>query len=348
MAEEPSFTLPYCDDFHVHLRQDGMLKATVPAIRQGGVDRCIVMPNTYPPITNCDMARKYKEELEAIDSSVTFLMMLYLSPAIDVDDLEAAKRNGVVGVKSYPRGVTTGSESGVESYDVYAPVFEKMQELGISLHLHGEVPGASVMEAEELFLEQLHKLHRSYPKLKIVLEHCSTKAAVEAVKACGENVAATITAHHLDLTISEVVGCNHNFCKPIPKLPSDRIALREVVASGNPKFFLGSDSAPHPRAKKEVGRGAAAGVYTQAHLLPYLAETFDSMSCIEKLRDFSCVFGARFFGLQLKAEDAIRLVKRTSTIPEFVGSQESLGCDSGQWIVPYRAGQSCAWSLEFL
>ncbi|KAF4657890.1 hypothetical protein FOL47_008253 [Perkinsus chesapeaki] len=323
-------SLPYCDDLHVHLRQDGMLKATVPAIRQGGVNRCIVMPNTNPPITTSAMAKRYKEELEAIDPEVTYLMMLYLSPNIDVNDLVAAQRNGVIGVKSYPKGVTTGSEHGVESYDVYDPIFTKMQELGLSLHLHGEVPGASVMEAEEMFLDQLHKLHKTYPKLKIVLEHCSTKAAVEAVKACGDNV----------------VGCNHNFCKPVPKLPSDRVALRDVVASGNPKFFLGSDSAPHPRSRKEVGLGAAAGVYTQAHLLPYLAETFDGMGCIDKLRDFACVFGAKFFGLEVKSKDSIRLVKTPSIIPEFVGNESSLGSDTGQWIVPYRAGQSCEWSIK--
>jgi dihydroorotase len=272
-------------------------------------------------------------------------MTLYLTPELTPDEIRKAKEVGVTGVKSYPRGVTTNSEFGVESYETYYPVFEAMEEADLILHLHGEVPagpGISVMNAEEKFLDQLLILHASFPTLKIVLEHVSTAAAVEAVKKCGPTVAATVTAHHLDITIDDVVGCCHNFCKPVPKLPTDRDAIRQVVKEGHPRFFLGSDSAPHARSKKEGG-AAAAGVFTSAYLLPYVANTFEEMGCLERLTDFVAGFGADFFGLERKP-NSIRLVRADVVVGAALG--DSLADDAK--VVPFRAGRTLAWKMEEL
>ena len=248
---------------------------------------------------------------------VEFRMALYLVPELTPEEVELAfKTSGVTGVKSYPRGVTTNSAAGVESYDPYYPIFAKMEELGMTLHLHGEVPDVSVMLAEEMFLSKLEELHAAFPTLKIVLEHCSTEAAVECVKRLGPSVGATITAHHLDITIDDVVGCGHLFCKPVAKLPSDRTALQEVVRSGNPKFFLGSDSAPHPAHKKEAYT-AAAGVYTSSHLCVYLADTFDRLGMMHRLENFACKFGAEYFGIPVRMDEKpITLVKKEIIVPE--------------------------------
>lgn len=238
-------TLPLADDWHQHLRQDDLARAVVPLIRPAGIQRCIVMPNIIPPVTTPDMAVAYHDELlkagaapSAHQQGLDLKMLLYLSPELTPDMLKAAAEdakykkpdgsNLITGVKSYPRGVTTNSDAGVESYEVYYPQFEAMQELGLVLHLHGEVPGQSVMLAEACFLSELEKLAAQFPKLKIVLEHVSTKEAVDLVCSLGENVAASVTAHHLDICIDQVVGCCHHFCKPVPKLPRDRDAIREV------------------------------------------------------------------------------------------------------------------------
>lgn len=198
-------------------------------------------PNTVPPIKTTEQALQYKEELQALAPEVTFYMTLYLSPELTVDEIRKASKAGIAGVKSYPRGVTTNSESGIESYENYYPIFKAMEEEGMVLNLHGEIPSDSqkdicVMNAEERFLPELEKIHRAFPKLKIVLEHATTKAAVEMVKRLGDTVACSITVHHLQLIVDDWAGQPHHFCKPVAKYPHDREALRQVVASG--KFAI--------------------------------------------------------------------------------------------------------------
>ena len=317
------------------------MRSLVPSVKQGGCARVIVMPNLSPPITSSVQALDYWQHLTSIAPDVTFLMTLYLCDTITKDDLLAARDSAhVIGVKSYPKGVTTGSEAGVEDYSKFYHIFEAMQDLGLSLHLHGEVPGRSVLTAEQEFLPELIKIHSAFPNLKIVLEHVSSAAAVEAVKNCGPSVAATITVHHLDLTVDQVLGNSVNFCKPVAKLDTDRDALREVVKSGNPKFFLGSDSAPHPKSKKG-GCCAAAGIFTQPWLLAYLADTLERIGCLPRLFDFACNFGSAFFGLTPHSQISLRLVRRKFLVPDL------FECDGGlEPVIPYRAGETLAFTLE--
>jgi dihydroorotase len=208
-------------------------------------------PNLQPPITNTDMALKYKQELEALAPQVTFLMTLYLSPELTVDEVRKASKAGIAGVKSYPRGVTTNSDAGIENYEIYYPVFKAMEEEGMVLNLHGEIPSDNnknicVMNAEEKFLPQLEKIHTAFPNLKIVLEHATSEAAVQMVKRLGDTVACSITVHHLQLIVDDWAGQAHHFCKPVAKYPQDRQALREVVASGK-KRKIKSSVDLHPR-----------------------------------------------------------------------------------------------------
>ncbi|PAV20968.1 dihydroorotase [Pyrrhoderma noxium] len=250
-------------DFHVHLRQDEMCSLVTPLVRAGGFKLAYVMPNLKPPITTTDMALKYKAELQSIDPETEYLMTLYLSPELTPEEIKKAAKAGIVGVKSYPRGVTTNSDGGIESYEAYYPVFQAMQEVGMVLNLHGEIPSDSdsnicVINAEAKFLPHLKKLHQQFPLLKIVLEHATSRAAVEAVKSLGPTVGCSITVHHLALTVDDWAGQSFNFCKPVAKFPDDREALREVIREGHSRFFLGSDSAPHPVSSKSTSTPCVA------------------------------------------------------------------------------------------
>jgi dihydroorotase len=325
------------DDLHVHLRQDDMLQLVAPLLRDGGVGRCVVMPNTKLPVCSTSQALSYQSDLCAIDDSVEFLMTIYLQPELSPAEVAAAAESGIFGIKCYPRGVTTGSESGVEDLGQYSGIFAAMQQSGLPLLIHGESPSnpdldICVMNAEQKFLPELEKIHREFPELKIVLEHVTTAEAVDCVLALGDSVAASITVHHLDLTIDDWAGSNHNFCKPVAKYPHDRDVLRRVVCEGNPKFFLGSDSAPHTRQAKEGARGAA-GIFTTPLLMPYLADCFDRLGCIERLADFSSTFGRRFHGLPAPSEN-ITLINEPQIVPDIYGD-----------VVPYRAGQQLQWKL---
>ncbi|MBT3194302.1 MAG: dihydroorotase [Verrucomicrobia bacterium] len=330
-----SLTIPIADDFHLHLRQDAMMHVVAPLVRAGGVGRCVVMPNTTPPIATAEDAIRYRGALEALAPDVEFLMTLYLLPELTPQAVSTAAAQGVFGVKCYPKGVTTNSESGTEDFGAYDAVFSAMEAEGLALLIHGEVPSNAekdvcVLNAEARFLPELEKLHGRFPKLRIVLEHVTTAKAVDCVKALGSTVAATVTAHHLDLTVDDWAGRNHNFCKPVAKYPHDRDALRQVVCEGHPRFFLGSDSAPHPRSAKESACGCA-GVFTSPLLLPYLADTFDRLGCLDRLADFTSTFGCAFHGLPPSA-DTITLERRAQPVPAAYGD-----------IVPYRAGQTLLW-----
>jgi dihydroorotase len=341
--------LPFACDLHVHLRQGNLMKSVTPKLTEGGVQTAFVMPNLTPPIRNTEQALKYWEELKAINPDVTYLMSLYLSPELTPEEIFKASENGIVGVKSYPRGVTTNSESGIESYETYYPIFEAMEKCNMVLNLHGEIPsnpdqGICILNAEEKFLVELQKLHARFPKLRIVLEHATTKAAVEMVKSLGDTVGCTITVHHLDLIIDDWASNTHNFCKPVAKFPHDRDALRQIVKEGHPRFFLGSDSAPHPKHAKLTNQ-PCAGVYTTPHILPYLATVFEKLGCLENLENYSCLNGAKFYQLDLEKLKSrkLKLVKETWQVPE----EHKFTLDSGEpsCVVPFLAGKSLNWRI---
>lgn len=330
-------TLLLADDFHLHLRQGAMMRAVAPMVQSGGVGRCVVMPNTTPPIATAADALRYRSELVALAPDVEFLMTLYLLPDLTPEAIVAAAAQGVFGVKCYPKGVTTNSESGTEDFGAYDAVFSAMESEGMALLIHGEVPSNAdkdicILNAEERFLPELEKLHARFPRLRIVLEHVTTAAAVACVKRLGDRVAATVTAHHLDLTVDDWAGQNHNFCKPVAKYPHDREALRAVVTEGHPRFFLGSDSAPHLRGDKESACGCA-GVFTSPLLLPYVADVFDRLGCLERLAAFTSTFGRQFHGLPSVCGE-VTLERCDTVVPDAYGD-----------VVPYRAGQALRWCV---
>lgn len=335
--------LPAVADYHVHLRDGDMMKNVVPTIRKGGANIVYVMPNLVPPITSVQQASAYKKELEALEPNVRFLMTLYLSPEITPETIAEAAAAGISGVKSYPKGATTNSQNGIESYEPFYPTFAAMERYGLVLNLHGEVPPASaggditVMTAEQAFLPTLLDLSTRFPKLRIVLEHCTSAAAIEQVLQCGPNVAGTITAHHLFLTVDQWVDNPFSYCKPVAKLPSDRAALLSAATSGNPKFFLGSDSAPHLRAAKSGGKRTAAGVFTQPYLLPYVATAFEAMGLLGMLENFACRYGRKFYGHEeVGTNETITLVKRSCAVKEEIGG-----------VVPFKAGETLEWIVEW-
>ena len=335
--------LPAVADYHVHLRQGDMMRQVVPTIRKGGCNIAYVMPNLIPPITGVSQALAYREELTALEPDVTFLMTLYLSPEITPEVIEEAAKAGISGVKSYPKGATTNSQNGIESYEPFYPTFAAMEKHGLVLNLHGEVPPSSaggdvtVMTAEHAFLPTLLDLSTRFPNLRIVLEHCTTASAIDHVLRCGPNVAGTITAHHLFLTVDQWADNPFSYCKPVAKLPSDRAALLSAATSGNKKFFLGSDSAPHPRAAKSGGKRTAAGVYTQPYILPYVATAFEKMNKLDMLENFACHFGRQFYGHEsVGTQERVKLIRTSQTVEEEIGG-----------VVPFMAGEVLEWSVEW-
>ncbi|KEF62877.1 dihydroorotase, homodimeric type [Exophiala aquamarina CBS 119918] len=360
--------LPASGDFHVHLRDGEMMAAVAPLVVKGGVDTVFVMPNLIPPITTVGQAVVYQQEIAKYTGpqQIRTLMSLYLHPSITPETIREAKKSGVVfGVKSYPAGVTTNSASGVVNYEQFYPVFKAMEEEDLVLNLHGEAPPAddiTVLNAEEAFLPTLFDLHARFPRLRIVLEHCTTTAAVEAVAKCGANVVATITPHHMFLIIDDVVGDPINFCKPVAKLPSDRIALLKAATSGNPKYFLGTDSAPHMLGAKmggmdmhHVGK-CAAGVFTQPYATQLVLEVFEAavgkgvikQEQLSKtvLEGFLGEFGRKFYRIE---PSGMRL--KVSARDEQVVSTLQVGMpganSNGKVIIPFRQN-SPIYSLDWL
>ncbi|OAA50634.1 dihydroorotase [Metarhizium rileyi] len=321
--------LPPTADMHVHLRQDELLELVTPTVRHGGVDTVFVMPNLVPPITTVERALEYKSQLHRIDPN--------LHPSITPEVIAKAAAAGITGVKMYPQGVTTNSENGVANVEAFYPTFAAMEENDLVLNLHGEVLESLApadITLEEAFLPTLTKLHDKFPRLRIILEHCTTSAAVEAVKACGPTVAATITAHHLYLTGADACCDPFAFCKPIPKKPTDRDALLKALVSGNPKFFFGSDSAPHQMHSKtsaEQGK-APAGVFTQpvATQLVLLAleegiergEIGEADLTQEKLEGFLSHHGRRFYKLPETSAKKIVLERKGEKISTSVKSAD--------------------------
>jgi dihydroorotase len=332
------------DDWHIHLRDGPSLKTTVAhAARRFG--RAIVMPNLSPPVTTCSMAETYRQRIrEHVPAGMSFepLMTLYLTDTTALSDITRARERGIAAMKLYPAGATTNSESGVTSIERIYPVLEAMESCDLPLLVHGEVtdPDVDIFDRERLFIDRvLEPLVGRFPGLRVVLEHASTRDAVDYVLAAPPNVAATITAHHLSLNRNALLAGGlrpHHYCLPVLKRESDRLALVRAATSGNPKFFLGTDSAPHDRLRKEAACGCA-GVYTAHAAIEIYAEVFENAGALDRLEGFASCFGADFYRLPHNT-GTITLVKEKWRVPE----RYELGDGS---LVPLRAGGEVAWRI---
>jgi dihydroorotase len=338
-------TITRPDDWHLHLRDGEALKAVLPDTASRFA-RAIIMPNLRPPVTNVDLAKAYRERiLQALPVEAKFepLMTLYLTDNTTAEEIARAKESGVVhGVKLYPAGATTNSDSGVTNIDKCAGALAAMQELGLPLLVHAEVTDADVdvFDRERTFIDRhMRPLLEKYADLKVVFEHITTKDAVDFVSAASENVAATITVHHLLLNRNDMFKGGirpHHYCLPILKREEHRKALLGAATSGSAKFFLGTDSAPHAKSAKEAVCGCA-GMYTAHAAIELYAEVFETENALDKLEGFASFYGADFYGLPRNTEQ-ISLVKSSWDVPE------SLPFD-GDVLVPLRAGQAVTWRL---
>lgn len=324
--------LPLPDDFHVHLRQGALLESYAKTVA-AEFGRILVMPNTTPPIDSAQKIEAYRAQIHSAAPGLEPLMTFKLNPRISASDLQQMKQAGAIAGKYYPAGVTTNSEDGISEFESIFPVISEMEKLNLVLCIHGEEPSAFCLDREPAFIRRVERLAAEFPNLRIVFEHLSTRAAVEAVLKMPQNVAATITAHHLLHTLDDVVGGAlkpHHFCKPLPKRPEDREALRGAAFSGNPKFFFGSDSAPHAKSQKECCCGAA-GVYTAPVAIPVLIQIFEEAGHMDKLPDFIGGFGADFYRIPRQTQKAL-YAKEPWTVPETVDGA-----------VPLFAGQELSW-----
>lgn len=334
----PELTLRAADDFHIHLRNDEeRTPAAIRAVTSGGVSRVMVMPNTDPAIATGEDAHLYKKYLRELGAPFTIHTTIKLTQATKPEDIEAAAMSGVLAGKQYPLGVTTNSQDGVSDVKAMYPVYQAMADHDMVLSLHGEVPDVFVMDAETAFLEKLIEIHRNFPHLRIVLEHITTSAAIDVVSEMSDKVAATITDHHLAITLHDIAGTElkpHLFCKPLAKRPEDRKALNEVVRSGHPRFFSGTDSAPHLRKDKECASGCA-GVFNSAYHMQFLATHFAEQNMLNRLEDFTSKFGAEFYQLPLN-ETQILLKPKPWEVPKVIDG-----------LVPFKAGETLRYSLSW-
>lgn len=336
-------TITRPDDWHLHVRDGEAMKAVLPATARQFA-RAIIMPNLKPPIRTVDDARQYRQRiLAALPEGADFepLMTLYLTDNTSPDDIAEAAASGFVkALKYYPAGATTNSDFGVTDIRKCDAVFDAMQSAGIPLLLHGEVADADVdvFDREKVFIDKhLIPLVSRFPKLRIVLEHITTASAARFVLAASEHVAATITPQHLLYSRNAIFKGGlrpHFYCLPVLKREEHRVALLKVAASSNPKFFLGTDSAPHARNTKETSC-CGAGCYTALHALELYAEAFDSVDALDKLEGFASFYGADFYRLP-RNKESITLKKENWTVPEEVAFPNSA-------LVPLRAGEQMRW-----
>ncbi|MDE1239624.1 dihydroorotase [Vibrio aestuarianus] len=340
-----TITITRPDDWHVHLRDGDVLTDTVRDIsRYNG--RALIMPNTVPPITTTELALSYQERIMAQKPRDTFkpLMALYLTDNTTPDEIRKAKASGaIVAAKLYPAGATTNSDSGVTCAKNIYPVLEAMQDVGMLLLIHGEVTAhdVDIFDREKAFLDTvLAPIVNDFPKLKIVLEHITTAEAVEFVKNANDNVAATITAHHLMYNRNHMLAGGirpHFYCLPILKRNTHQLALIQAATSGSKKFFLGTDSAPHAKGKKEAACGCA-GSYTAHAALELYAEVFEQVNQLGKLEAFASHNGPDFYGLP-RNSDTVTLVNE----PWSVADCMPFGSDT---VVPIRGGETVAWTVK--
>ena len=334
------------DDFHLHLR-DGIALSNVVNHTAAQFSRAIVMPNLKSPVVNTEMALAYKERiLQCVDEKYNFepLMTLYLTDNTSVSTIKtAAESNIIKALKYYPAGATTNSDQGVTDIKKTYAVLNVMMEDSMPLLVHGEVTGDDVdmFDREAVFIDKvLTPLVRDFPELKIVFEHITTRAAVDFVMGSSDKIGATITPQHILLNRNDLFKGGlqpHHYCLPILKAEDDRQAVLEAATSGNPKFFLGTDSAPHTRITKETSCGCA-GIYSALNALEIYVEAFDSVGKLDKLEAFASHYGADYYDLPRNMEQ-MTLIKNEQNIPNVF----PLGDDE---IVPFRAGGTCSWQLK--
>ncbi|HVV68665.1 MAG TPA: dihydroorotase [Gammaproteobacteria bacterium] len=338
-------TLIKPDDAHLHLRDGTYLQTTVPhAAKQFA--RAVIMPNLKPPVVTMSQVLAYRERIiAAIPRGLSFqpLMTLYLTDAMTPQIVAEAKASGIViGVKLYPAGVTTHSEAGVNRLEQVYPALEAMQEQDLPLLIHGESNDAQVdiFDREKYFLEQLQQLIERFPGLRVVLEHITTEEAVRFVTmASTSKLAATITAHHLLLNRNDLLSGGikpHYYCLPVLKRQRHQLALIAAATSGNPRFFLGTDSAPHAKSTKENACGCA-GIYSAHAALEFYAQVFERAGVLDRLQGFASHFAADFYGLSHNSE-TVTLIKKPWRVPNTLPFGEDV-------LVPLGAGEMVQWQV---
>ena len=337
-------TITRPDDWHLHVR-DGAAMASVVPHSAAQFGRALIMPNLRPPVTTAEAALAYRERiLAAVPQGIDFepLMSLYLTDKLSPEEIVLARRAGVVAVKLYPAGATPNSDAGVTDIRKAYRTLEAMQRTGMLLLVHGEVtdPSVDIFDREAVFIErQLAPLRKDFPELKIVMEHMTTREAVQYVRDAGPHTAGTITAHHLLYNRNAIFTGGirpHYYCLPVLKREVHRQALVDAATSGSPRFFLGTDSAPHPAALKEHALGCA-GCYTALTAMELYAEAFDAAGALDKLEGFASFHGADFYGLPRNA-GTLTLQKQEWTVPETVPFGEAQ-------LKPLRGGEALAWKV---
>jgi len=332
------------DDWHVHFRDQSLLQQTVPATALHFA-RALVMPNLQPPVTNLELLLAYRERILLAATAYPHFspyMTFYLNETLHPDMLfhAASQYPFILGAKLYPAGVTTHSEQGAQSIQTLYPLLELMQTLELTLQIHGECKTGDIFEREALFIEtELKPIVRNFPKLRIVLEHISTAVAVDYVKHASPYIAATITPQHLLYNRNQLLAGGikpHFYCLPILKHANDQIALRQAACSGNPKFFAGTDSAPHERHTKENACGCA-GIYSAPYAVALYAQVFEEMHCLNHLEAFLSQFGADFYRLPY-ADSFIELRK----VPQQIAKSLPLADTE---VIPIGAGELLNWSI---
>lgn len=334
------------DDWHVHLRDGDMLKTVVPWTSETYA-RAIVMPNLAPPVTTVDAAIAYRQRiLDAVPAGHNFtpLMTCYLTDTLNVDEIERGfNENVFTAAKLYPANATTNSSHGVTSIDAIMPVLERMEKLGMPLLVHGEVTHADIdiFDREARFIETvMEPLRQRLPGLKVVFEHITTKDAADYVREGNDRLAATITPQHLMFNRNHMLvgGVRpHLYCLPILKRNVHQQALRELVASGFERAFLGTDSAPHARLRKETSCGCA-GCFNAPTALASYATVFDEMNALEHLEGFCSLNGPRFYGLPVN-DSFIELVREATTVPESIALTDDT-------LIPFLAGETVHWTVK--
>ena len=324
-----TLTIRRPDDWHLHLRDGDMLRAVLPHTSRHFA-RAIIMPNLVPPVVTAADARAYRDRIIAAvpeADDFTPLMTLYLTEDTDPADVATAHAEGLItAVKLYPAGATTNSASGVGDFDKVAGVLEKMAEIGLPLCTHGEVTDASIdiFDREAVFIDRvLDPIRRAHPDLRVIMEHITTANAADYVRANDKNLGATITTHHLVINRNHILAGGikpHYYCLPVAKREEHRLALRAAATSGDPRFFLGTDSAPHTDANKLLPCGCA-GCFTAPNTMSILAEVFEQDGALDKLESFASLNGPAFYGLPAN-EDTLTLVRETPEFPANVDTPE--------------------------
>ena len=345
MTQQQTITIRRPDDWHVHLRDGAMMQGVVEfTARQFA--RAIVMPNLSPPVTDVAAAQSYREQiLAALPKGQPFqpLMTCYLTDDSDPAEIARGFAAGVfTAAKLYPANATTNSAHGVTAIRNIMPVLERMQQIGMPLLVHGEVTDhdVDIFDREAVFIDRIMaKLASDLPGLKIVFEHITTSEAAQFVQSAGPNIAATITPQHLQINRNAILAGGlrpHFYCLPVAKREEHRIALRKAAVSGSPKFFLGTDSAPHPRGAKESSCGCA-GIFNAPHALESYATVFDEENALDRLEAFASEFGPQFYGLPLN-QGTVTLERAEVQVPEVLAI-------AGDEIVPYHAGETLGWRM---